>query len=259
MDLAKQINKSFKSLLVLLKKSLDIIKKGWKSLLLTSLFSAVFVTFILIILAVIFMSLSVSSDLFYFTIIWYIITTIIFIVVSAIVQFLILSSLINPHLKFRQHLAALKKNYGQFLMLTISIDIFFLICSLPIFIHTFLFIFNVPVLGLISLFVGYLSIIALTVLILFSPFILIEKNENFINSLKKSYHLAKTNFVDILIKLIILSLILILLNWSTQLFNQFNPWANNFLNLLVFIIMGILLFSIPLAIYNQLKSNQNAG
>ncbi|HDQ22704.1 MAG TPA: hypothetical protein ENN28_01880 [Candidatus Uhrbacteria bacterium] len=193
----------------------------------------------------------IKEEFFYtFHLIWRIISYIIYLIIAVIAQILMLNQLIKPQINLKENFNAIKKFFISFLGLTISVNILFLIFSLPIQVGVFLFLFDQLVLGFIALILGIALTLLLATAIIFSPFLLIEKKISCPSALKLSFDLSRRNFPNLLLKLIVIALLFIIINGFATIFFSI-PYAGFILGSATFLLMIIFAFTTLYAIYRE--------
>jgi hypothetical protein len=168
-------------------------------------------------------------------------------ILASVVQIITLKVFFDPQVKVSILLSHVKNYFWRFLGLSIIINILFFLFSLPIYVAIFLFAIQNYILSLTALLVGILLLLLFTSYIMFSPFILIEKQNKIYNSLKESMDLASTNIWGIFTKLIALIVIMVFLNYLASLFITI-PFVGQIIEIgaifLFFIIFIIYLYTI---------------
>jgi len=243
-------------------KTWELIKTNWLNSLFVILFATICVIAVAIILSLIwklllFLNIVQFYGIVFYRFAWQILTAIIFFILAILAQFLLINAFLNPQIKLKQNLKSIKQIFWQLLLLSIIINLLFLLACLPIYISIFLFLLNSAVLGAISFILGFVLIIFLSCYLIFSPFILIEKKLSFLAAMKKSFILVGGNFKNVFWKIFILGIILLLLNGLTILITLAPIIIKSILSSLVLLFMIIFGFSYLFVIYQDLKSIKN--
>lgn len=241
----------------LLLKSLNLIKESWLNLFLSFIFISIlilaanlmiyFIYYILVTLKFI-----TADNVLVSRILWSVSTYVFYFLIAVIAQIVIIYSLLNPKNKFSESLKSVKKHFLNFLFLSIIISILLLVFSLPIYAAIIFFIGNQAFLGIISLILGYILILLLSSTIVFSTYIIIEKNEYPLNALKQTYHLSKGSIANLAFKIFILAIIVLILNNISSLLFQLPVIGAALGYLFVFLIL-LLVLTYPFALYQDLK------
>ncbi|MCX6742972.1 MAG: hypothetical protein NT116_01930 [Candidatus Parcubacteria bacterium] len=242
-------------------KTLNLIKSSWQQQLKIIFTVLVAIALLLIILTIIWqilikINIITLANIITAQIIWQVISAIIFFLVAAAAQYLLINQLLNLNLKLKENLAGLKKYWAKFLCLTIIINLIFLLATLPLYVAVFLILLKSYVLGILTLIVGLATILFLAAYLVISPFLLIDKKLFCIESIKKSFKLIENNFWQILIKIVILSVILLILNLLSFILISL-PYFGALLSGLILIIMIMLAFSYLAILYQDLKILKN--
>ena len=188
---------------------------------------------------------------------WQLIAGLVYFLISALIQFLLLNLFLNPSLKFLENLKAFKKYFWQFCCLTIILNVIFFFFSVPLYVGFFFYSLDNIFLGIISIILGYLLIILYVSYLLFSPILLIEKNLTCLESMKSSILLASNHAFNIFWKILILAIILILLNIAA-LFVLNLPYLGLPLAIFILCFMVLLIFANVFALYQNFKALKNA-
>jgi len=178
-------------------------------------------------------------------------------ILASVVQIATIKVFFEPQFKLRGAIASVKTFFWKFLGLSIVLNILFFLFSLPIYTAIFFFSIQDYILSLIALFVGIILLLLFTSYIMFSPFILIEKQSNIHQALKESADLAASNIWGIFLKLIILIVSLVAFNYVISLFIT-TPLIGGTIEIgaifLFFVIFIIYLYTI----YQNLKVNAHS-
>ena len=113
-----------------------------------------------------------TDYIFTFRLIWQAVTLIILFIISALIQILMINSLLNPQLNLKGNLRLIKNYFWQFLLLMIILNILLLLAALPIYVGVFFLLLQNYFLGILSLLISFILIIFLSIYLIFSPFIL---------------------------------------------------------------------------------------
>jgi len=242
-------------------KTLNLIKSSWLRQLKIIFYVLILIAIILIIMAIIWqilikINIITLANIITAQIISQVISAIIFFLIAAAAQYLLINQLLNLNIKLKENLANLKKYWAKFLCLTIIINLIFLLTTLPIYVAVFLILLKSYVLGIFTLLVGFCTILFLAAYLVTSPYLLVDKKLFCIEAIKKSFKLAEGNFWQILIKIIILSVILLILNLLTFILISL-PYFGALLSGLILIIMIIIAFSYLAVLYQELKIAKN--
>lgn len=243
-------------------RCLEIVKQSWLNLLLSFTFITVLLLAANVLLTVIYYFLIVwkfinADNLLITRMLWTLSTYLIYFLIAVIAQIIIIYTLINPKLKFRESLKSVKKHFLNFLFLSIIISVLLLIFSLPIYAAIVFFIANQAVLGFISLILGYVLILLLSSTIVFSVYIVIEEDEYPLNALRHTYSLSKDRMASLTFKIFILAvMVLILNNISGLLFKL--PVIGTSLGYLFIVLIMLLVLTYPFALYQDLKRIKSA-
>lgn len=251
------MQKTKKTLVGFLKDLTGNTKKHSLNLLLAALLSSVFVVLVLAVFFGLYYTIigrtSLSTILavrFTFLIINYLLV----LVLASVVQIVTLKIFFDPQIKISGMITDVKSYFWRFLGLSIIINILFFLFSLPVYVAIFLFAIQNYILSLIALLVGILLLLLFTSYIMFSPFILIEKQKKIYHSIQESMNMASANIWGIFLKLIILIVVMILLNYLASLFITI-PIAGQIIELVGIFVFFIIFIIYLYTIYQDLKSN----
>nr|MBD3359300.1 hypothetical protein [Candidatus Buchananbacteria bacterium] len=233
------------------------LKKSWLDLLLIIFFIfCLLLAFLLIAfftyIALLYYGVVSFNIIFTYRLIWTIVTYLVTFIIAVIAQLLIINSLLKPRKKFIENLNSIKKYFWQFLILTIIINILFVIFNIPIYVSIFFFALDNLILGIISLIFGLIITILLTSYLIFSPFLLIDKNTSWFESIKKSFSLTEKKLFQVIFNVIILALIILILNTISVLVLQLDI-IGLVLSTIIFIIMVFTAFIYLFAMYQKFK------
>jgi MFS family permease len=245
----------------LLKNTWQIIKNTWKNLI-----KIILLTLLAIILTIIFFSLSWGailswqiinlSYLFYLRILLNILNFIVLFIIATLAQILVIQQLLLPEQKLKDAIKLAKKYFMPFLCLSIILNLLVVLFTLPIYVGFFLIILKSYILSAVSIVLGIALILFLAVYLIFSPFLLIDRNLSCFEAFKKSLNLAEGNFVNIFIKIFILVLMIVLLN-LISIYLLAITYLGIILSAIIIILMIILSFSYLTAIYQNFKKLKN--
>lgn len=174
-------------------------------------------------------------------------------VLASVVQIVTLKIFFDPQLKISSMISNVKSYFWRFLGLSIIINILFFLFSLPIYVAIFLFAIQNYLLSLIAMLVGILLLLLFTGYIMFSPFVLIEKQSKIYGSIKESVNMASLNIWSIFVKLIILIGIMVGLNYVASLFITL-PYIGQFIEIAGIFIFFIMFIIYLFTIYQSLKT-----
>ncbi|OGY41771.1 MAG: hypothetical protein A2Y82_02755 [Candidatus Buchananbacteria bacterium RBG_13_36_9] len=239
----------------------QIIKKTWKNLL----------KIILLILAIILLVSSLIYFIWQFLLSWQAISIpllfylriflniliyIAYFLIATIAQILLIQQLLSPQTKFKEIVSFTKKYFPHFLCLTIILNLLILTFTLPIYIGFFLIILKSYILGGAAIILGTTLLLFFAIYLVFSPFLLLEKNLSCWQAIKKSLKLTEGYFVDILSKIVILALIIIFLN-LLSVYLLAIPYIGLVLSAFIIILMIIFSFAYLTAMYQNFIANKN--
>lgn len=256
----KPMPKTKPTLFSFLRDLSDNTKKHSLNLLFAAILASVFVIIILTVFFAFYYLLinrtmvsSVLAVRFTFLIINYLLV----LILASVVQIVTLKIFFDPQLKVSNLISHVKTYFWRFLGLSIIINILFFLFSLPIYVAIFLFAIQNYLLSLIALIVGILLLLLFTSYIMFSPFILIEKQRKVYHSIKESMDLASTNIWGIFIKLISLIVIMIVLNYLAT-FLVAIPFFGQIIELIAIFLFFIIFIIYLYTIYQNLKLNAHS-
>jgi hypothetical protein len=232
-------------------------KKSWLDLLLVIFFIFCLLLAFLLIAFFVYIALLyygiVSFDIiFTYRLIWRIAVYIVTFIIAVIAQFLIVNALLNPQQKFIKNLRSIKQYFWHFLILTIIVNVLFVIFNIPIYVSVFLFVIDNLILGIISLIFGLIITILLTSYLVFSPFILVDNNTSWLEAIKKSFSLTENKLFRVIFNIIILALIILILNTISVLIAQLDI-IGLILSTVIFVIMVFIAFIYLFAMYQKFK------
>ncbi len=257
----KQNTKSesiFSPSIQLLRNTFAIIKEASGNLLL-NVFFIICLTFILFFFfgAIFYLGMNFNiiqnNYLFTFRFAWQAFFYIATFILGVMAQILIIKSLFDTKAKFITILSSLKVYFANFLCLSILINLIFLVCSLPLYAGILLLALNNLILGVTSIILAIALNIIVSVCLLFSSYILIEKNQSCISAIKESYKLASKNFWQIIVRLFFLCVGLIII---FNIFTLISFWLPNIgaaLSILLLIPVILFVFAYLFILYRNLK------
>ncbi len=243
-------------------KCLEIVKQSWLNLLLSFIFISVLILAANLLLTYIYYLLVTFKvitvdNIIVSRILWALSTYLIYFLIAVVAQIVIIYTLMNPKLKFRENIKSVKKHFLNFLFLAIIISILFVIFSLPIYAAIIFFIANQAVLGILSLILGYILILLLSSTLIFSIYIIIEKDEYPLNAIKHTYHLSKSSLSSLAFKIFVLAIMVLILNNISGLLFKL-PAIGPALSYIFVIIIMLLILVYPFALYQDLKRVKSA-
>jgi hypothetical protein len=197
--------------------------KSWQALKtkFTSLILSIFIIISLIIAAVVLSfglyQLTLTSSFLMKNILAYnigarIFFYLLYLILGIFAQIILINVFLKNYISFKENLLSFCKHFWQMLVLNIFLNLLFLVLSSPFYAAIIFFIMNNPVLGYASILAGIILTILGAVLLLFSPFILIDKNTDWLSALKISFNISKNHIFPIAFNLLILAFIFIILN-----------------------------------------------
>ncbi len=245
------------SKLNLLSLSWQSLKKSWLDLLLVIFFIfCLLLAFLLIAfftyIALLYYGVVSFNIIFTYRLIWKIAVYLITFIIAVIAQFLIVNTLLNPRQKFIENLKSIKQYFWRFLILTIIINILFVVFNIPIYVSIFLFAIDNLILGIISLIFGLIITILLSSYLIFSPFVLVDNNTGWLEAIKKSFSLTENKLFRVIFNVIILALIILILNTISVLIAQLDI-IGLILSTVIFVIMVFVAFIYLFAMYQKFK------
>ncbi len=234
-----------------------IIKKTWPELLLIIFIVSsvvIAVLFLLMLIYVLLVKYNVLQVSYFFTfnLIWQTLSYIIFMIIAAVAQIMIIQQLLTPEMKFNNIFKSIATHFLPFFCLTIAINLIFLIASLPLYISVFLFLLNKIIFCIISSIIGIILTILFASYFIFSPFILIDEKKSCLSSLRASVSLANKNLPNLIYKLIILAIIFVILDGFALIILPV-AYVGKILASIIFLIMIIFTFAYLLALYQEFK------
>ncbi|MCX6745699.1 MAG: hypothetical protein NTX00_01625 [Candidatus Parcubacteria bacterium] len=240
------------------RKTWEIIRTDWFNLIAIIFLALIILSLVILIITSAWSPLWVigvikTDYIFTFRLIWQAITLIILYLISALIQILMINSLLNPQLNLKGNLRSIKNYFWQFLLLMIILNILLLLAALPIYVGVFFLLLQSYFLGILSLLISFILIIFLCVYLIFSPFILIENKLSWHEAMLKSLALSQGYFGNLFLKIAILILILVGLNYLS-IFLLTLGLIGLILSGLFTIAMIIFAFPYLLALYQEIKS-----
>jgi hypothetical protein len=216
-------------------KLVTLFKKSWRNLkpsfpyLILSIFFIIILVFALFTLEYGFFILLVylkiaSKQVLIFNASIKILVYLAYLALSVVAQIIILNNFFDSSLRLGQNLRTLKTHFWQMLLLNIAISIIFVVVSSPLYASVLFFLLNNPLLAYFSTIIGYFLIIVAACFLLFSPFVLMDQKISWLESIKKSYKIAKNNMLEILINLLILAILVAILNFVSILLINLMFW-----------------------------------
>lgn len=241
----------------LISLSVQSLKKSWLNLLLVTFFIfCLLLAFLLIAfftyIALLYYGVVGFYAVFTYRLVWKIVVSVITFIIAVIAQFLIVNALLNPQIKFLNDLKAIKHYFWRFLALMIIINVLFVIFNIPIYVSVFLFAVNNLVLGMISLIFGLIITVLLTSYIIFSPFILVDKDTTCFEAIKNSFSITENNLFNVILNVIAVALIVLILNGLSVLVLNLDT-IGLILSTVIFIIMVFTAFIYLFAMYKKFK------
>ncbi|MDD5341682.1 MAG: hypothetical protein PHC97_04615 [Patescibacteria group bacterium] len=175
-----------------------------------------------------------------------------YLILGVIAQIVLINIFLNPELNFGQNLKTLKTFFWQMLILNVAVSLIFFIASSPLYANVLLLLLGNPVLFYASTILGYILILLAVSFLVFSPFVLMDKKLNWLDSIKKSFAIARINLTQTIFNLVILAIIFTALNLVSLLYLNILPWTLIINGLLVlFLIMFT--FAYLFAMYKNFK------
>jgi len=175
-------------------------------------------------------------------------------ILASIVQIATLKVFFDPQVTISNLFTGVKTHFWRFLGLSIIINILFFLFSLPIYVAIFLFAIQNYIFSLIALLIGILLMLLFAGYIIFSPFIMIEKQKKIYNSIRESMNMASDNIWGILAKIVILIAAMVALNYIFSLFITI-PFVGQIIELAAIFVFYIIFIIYIYTIYQNLKSN----
>ncbi|MFC1598868.1 hypothetical protein ACFL2U_02600, partial [Patescibacteria group bacterium] len=197
-----------------------------------------------------------------YNLIWKTASSIIYFIIAVIAQILIINAFFQPKINFTENLKSLKKHFWGYFYLTIILYILFAFFTLPVYVGISLLAFNNTILGLLSFFLGILLSLFLVSYVIFSPFLLIDKNMGCIQAIKKSIALTQNNLANIIARVIFLTIILTILNIISTYLVPFYTLGKMYyivglIGIILVLVMILLAFAYLFAMYQNFKSLKN--
>jgi len=259
--------KKTQTLSELLITSFIVIKKNLANLLLT-----IFIVTCIIIAAILFLfafyylfiliGVTKINFIFTYNLLWKTTSSIVYFLIAVIAQILLINVFFQPKIDFKENLKSIKKYFWNFLCLTIVLHLLFLFFTLPIYVGITLLALNNAILGLLSFFLGIFLALFLVSYLVFSPFILIDKNTRCMEAIRKSIKLSQGYLANIILKILFLTIILVILNILSGYLVPFYTQGKLFyiiglLGIVIVLIMILLTFAYLYNMYQNYKSLKN--
>jgi len=257
------------SLIQLLITSLKVINKNFANLILT-----IFIVICLVITAMlllfliyylfIFLNIVNINFIYTYNFIWKSFGSIVYFIIAVIAQILLINVFFKSQINFKENLQAIKKYFWGIFCLTIILQLIFMFFTLPIYVGIFLLALKNIILGILSFTLGIILAVLIVSYVVFSPFILIDKNIGCIAAIKQSIALTKNKLANIILKIIFLSIILIILNiLSTYLLPLYilgkMYFLASLLGIILFLLMILLTFAYLFTMYQDYKTLKNVS
>lgn len=195
-----------------------------------------------------------GSNILLFRYIWNLVTSLLLFFVGVGAQILMVFTLFNPSSTFKAKILSVKENFWSFLWLTLATYLLAIICSSPIYVSVLFFVVNEIVLAMISLILGLTLLLSLTVYIIFSQFIIIEKKQSWVSAIKQSFKIAEKNLFNVVFNVILI--VLFCMAWANLAYTlEFIPVFGVVLSFFALIFLALILFTYLFSMYKEFKNN----